>query len=158
VLVVYPARATAARPTLVDLRNDSRPIGDLERMLDLHDLCFGSTPDGPAPSGAPLWRARRAPRATGYRISHARPLRLMGRENFEERWRDGKIVRRPRPAASRRSAPQVPQGRARSRGAGGARGGLGAQGGQTRSGPSPTGRRTRRWPRSVALHGETIRP
>ena len=32
---------------LVDLRSDDspEPIGDLERMLDLHDLYFGSTPD-----------------------------------------------------------------------------------------------------------------
>jgi hypothetical protein len=64
-------------------------------MLDLHDLYFGSTPDEDLlPLEGPLL-AELADRlaATGYRSGDvARDLYdWMGRENFEERWHDGKV-------------------------------------------------------------------
>jgi uncharacterized Ntn-hydrolase superfamily protein len=97
-LVVSPGAGYGGlSDVLADLRSDDspEPIGDLERMLDLHDLYFGSTPDDQLlPLDGPLVDElveRLA--ATGYRSGDvARDLYdWMGRENFEERWRDGKV-------------------------------------------------------------------
>lgn len=44
----HPAVATGAlSDVVVDLRSDDsrEPIAELERMLDLHELCTGTTPD-----------------------------------------------------------------------------------------------------------------
>jgi uncharacterized Ntn-hydrolase superfamily protein len=80
----------------VDLRSDDspEPIGELERMLDLHDLYFGSTPEEellPLDALAEELRPRLA--RAGYDSGDvARDLYdWMGRENFEERWHDGKV-------------------------------------------------------------------
>jgi uncharacterized Ntn-hydrolase superfamily protein len=98
VLVVSPGAGYGGlSDVVVDLRSDDspEPIGDLERMLDLHDLYFGSTPDEDLlPLAGPLLDElveRLA--ATGYRSGDvARDLYdWMGRENFEERWHDGKV-------------------------------------------------------------------
>jgi uncharacterized Ntn-hydrolase superfamily protein len=98
VLVVSPGAGYGGlSDVVVDLRSDDspEPIGDLERMLDLHDLYFGSTPDADLlPLEGPLLGelAERLA-ATGYRSGDvARDLYgWMGRENFEERWREGNI-------------------------------------------------------------------
>lgn len=82
---------------VVDLRSDDspEPIGELERMLDLHDLYFGSTPEAellPLEGGlAEEVRLRLA--REGYGSDEvARDLYgWMGRENFEERWHEGRI-------------------------------------------------------------------
>lgn len=98
VLVVSPgAGYGGVSDVAVDLRCDDspEPIGDLERMLDLHDLYFGSTPDEELLplEGTLLGELARRLAATGYRSGDvARDLYdWMGRENFEERWHDGKI-------------------------------------------------------------------
>jgi uncharacterized Ntn-hydrolase superfamily protein len=82
---------------VVDLRSDDspEPIGELQRMLDLHDLYFGSTPDEELLDlDAPLEQelARRLA-VTGYASGDLRRdlYDWMGRENFEERWRDGRL-------------------------------------------------------------------
>jgi uncharacterized Ntn-hydrolase superfamily protein len=98
VLVVSPGAGYGGlSDVVVDLRSDDspEPIGDLERMLDLHDLYFGSTPEEDLlPLEGPLvdeLATRLA--ATGYHSGDvARDLYdWMGRENFEERWHDGRV-------------------------------------------------------------------
>ncbi len=80
----------------VDLRVDDHPepIGELDRMLDLHDLHFGASPeesllplDDVAAEVAPLLAAQ------GYASGDvARDLYdWMGRENYEMRWHDGRV-------------------------------------------------------------------
>jgi len=98
VLVVAPGAGYGGlSDVLVDLRSDDspEPIGDLERMLDLHDLYFGSTPDHEllALEGPLLDEVATRLAVTGYSSGDvARDLYdWMGRENFEERWRDGKL-------------------------------------------------------------------
>jgi uncharacterized Ntn-hydrolase superfamily protein len=77
---------------VVDLRSDDapEPIGELQRMLDLHDLYFGTTPEGELLPYDPTLEdelERRLGR-TGYRTGDLRRdlYAWMGRENFEERW------------------------------------------------------------------------
>jgi hypothetical protein len=64
-------------------------------MLDLHDLYFGSTPDDELLDFCPELDAELTRRlaATGYASGDLRRdlYDWMGRENFEERWRDGKL-------------------------------------------------------------------
>jgi uncharacterized Ntn-hydrolase superfamily protein len=81
----------------VDLRCDDspEPLDDLDRMLDLHELYFGSTPEEEL---LPLDNAlvdelRPLLAGAGYDSGDvARDLYdWMGRENFEERWHDGKV-------------------------------------------------------------------
>lgn len=82
---------------VVDLRSDdaAEPISELERMLALHDLYFGRTPDADLlllePPVSEELRARLA--LVGYGSGDvARDLYdWMGQENFEERWHDGKV-------------------------------------------------------------------
>jgi uncharacterized Ntn-hydrolase superfamily protein len=97
-LVVSPGAGYGGlSDVVVDLRSDDspEPIGDLERMLDLHDLYFGSTPDDEllVLEGPLLDELAERLAATGYRSGDVtRDLYdWMGRENFEERWRDGKL-------------------------------------------------------------------
>ncbi|CAA9270651.1 MAG: hypothetical protein AVDCRST_MAG76-3353 [uncultured Acidimicrobiales bacterium] len=82
---------------VVDLRSDDspEPIGELERMLDLHELYFGRTPEDELLPLDPVlagelhgWLAK-----AGYDSGDvARDLYdWMGRENFEERWHEGKV-------------------------------------------------------------------
>jgi uncharacterized Ntn-hydrolase superfamily protein len=81
----------------VDLRSDDspEPILELERMLALHDLYFGRTPDDqllPLRDDLTLELQHRLA-ALGF-SSGDLPRDLynwMGRENFEERWHDGMI-------------------------------------------------------------------
>jgi uncharacterized Ntn-hydrolase superfamily protein len=81
----------------VDLRSDDspEPIAELERMLALHELYFGSTPeDQLLPVNDDLTRELQQ-RLSGLGFSSGDVQRdlynWMGRENFEERWHDGKI-------------------------------------------------------------------
>jgi uncharacterized Ntn-hydrolase superfamily protein len=97
-LVVSPGAGYGGlSDVVVDLRSDDspEPIGDLERMLDLHDLYFGSTPDDEllVLEGPLLDELAERLAATGYRSGDVtRDLYdWMGRENFEERWRAGKL-------------------------------------------------------------------
>jgi uncharacterized Ntn-hydrolase superfamily protein len=98
VLVVSPGAGYGGlSDVVVDLRSDDspEPIGDLERMLDLHDLYFGSTPDGDllALQGPLLDELAERLAVTGYRSGDVRRdlYGWMGRENLEERWHDGKL-------------------------------------------------------------------
>jgi uncharacterized Ntn-hydrolase superfamily protein len=81
----------------VDLRSDGspEPIGELERMLDLHDLYFGRTPEEQllALEGDLLAEVRGLLALAGFeRGDTARDLYdWMGRENYEERWHDGRL-------------------------------------------------------------------
>jgi uncharacterized Ntn-hydrolase superfamily protein len=81
----------------VDLRSDDspEPIGDLLRMLDLHDLYFGTTPDEDlvAPDAEIEAELRRRLAVAGYASGDLwRDLYdWMGRENFEERWHDARV-------------------------------------------------------------------
>lgn len=82
---------------MVDLRCDDapEPIDELYRLLDLHELYFGSTPadqllpieDGLEQELTGLLET------TGYASGDVRRdlYDWMGRENFEERWHDGRI-------------------------------------------------------------------
>jgi uncharacterized Ntn-hydrolase superfamily protein len=98
VLVVSPGGGYGGLSDVaVDLRSDDspEPIGELERMLDLHELYFGDTPEEQLlPLDEPLGdelrgRLARAGYASG---DLSRDLYdWMGRENFEERWHDGKV-------------------------------------------------------------------
>ena len=82
---------------VVDLRSDDspEPIAELQRMLDLHDLYFGSTPDEELLDLSPELDEELARRlaATGYASGDLRRdlYDWMGRENFEERWREGRL-------------------------------------------------------------------
>jgi uncharacterized Ntn-hydrolase superfamily protein len=82
---------------VVDLRSDDspEPIGELERMLDLHELYFGRTPEDELLILDESLAAELRPRLerAGYCSGDvARDLYdWMGRENFEERWHDGKV-------------------------------------------------------------------
>jgi uncharacterized Ntn-hydrolase superfamily protein len=82
---------------VVDLRSDdsAEPIGELERMLDLHELYFGSTPEDEllALDAGLTDELRERLRRCGYDSGDVvRDLYdWMGRENFEERWHDGKV-------------------------------------------------------------------
>jgi uncharacterized Ntn-hydrolase superfamily protein len=97
VLVVAPGGGYGGLSDVaVDLRSDDspEPIGELERMLDLHDLYFGSTPaDELLPLDALAEELRPRLARAGYDSGDvARDLYdWMGRENFEERWHDGKV-------------------------------------------------------------------
>jgi uncharacterized Ntn-hydrolase superfamily protein len=82
---------------VVDLRSDDapEPVGELSRMLDLHDLYFGRTRDEDLlPHDAALddELARRLAIA-GYGTGDLRRdlYDWMGRENFEERWYDDRL-------------------------------------------------------------------
>lgn len=82
---------------VVDLRSDDapEPIAELARMLDLHDLYFGSTPaDQLLPYDDQL-TGELAERlaVAGYRSGDVRRdlYDWMGRENFEERWHDDRL-------------------------------------------------------------------
>jgi uncharacterized Ntn-hydrolase superfamily protein len=82
---------------VVDLRSDDspEPIAELQRMLDLHELYFGSTPDEQLLELSPELDEELARRlaATGYASGDLRRdlYDWMGRENFEERWREGRL-------------------------------------------------------------------
>lgn len=98
VIVVSPGGGYGGlSDVVVDLRSDDspEPIAELERMLDLHDLYFGSTPEAELlPLDASLARELRPRLArAGYASGDvSRDLYdWMGRENFEERWHDGKV-------------------------------------------------------------------
>lgn len=81
----------------VDLRSDDSPdpIGEVQRMLDLHDLYFGSTPENEL---LPLDDKLVAELQTllgklGYTSGDVPGdlYKWMGRENYEERWVEGKL-------------------------------------------------------------------
>jgi uncharacterized Ntn-hydrolase superfamily protein len=98
VLVVSPGGGYGGlSDVVIDLRSDDspEPIGDLERMLDLHELYFGRSPRGSLLplSGRLLDELAERLAAAGYRSGDvARDLYdWMGRENYEERWHDGHI-------------------------------------------------------------------
>jgi uncharacterized Ntn-hydrolase superfamily protein len=98
VLVVAPGGGYGGlSDVVVDLRSDDspEPIGDLDRMLDLHDLYFGRSPDESLLplAGSLLDELAERLDVVGYRSGDvARDLYdWMGRENFEERWSDGRI-------------------------------------------------------------------
>ena len=82
---------------VVDLRSDDspEPIGELQRMLDLHALYFGSTPEEELLGYGPALEEELARRlaATGYASGDLRRdlYDWMGRENFEERWREDRL-------------------------------------------------------------------
>ena len=81
----------------VDLRVDDapEPIAELQRMLKLHDLYFGSTPEDQLLTldDALAVRIGDMLKTLGYQaIDVATDLEnWMGRENYEERWHSGKI-------------------------------------------------------------------
>jgi uncharacterized Ntn-hydrolase superfamily protein len=82
---------------VVDLRSDdaAEPIDELDRMLALHDLYFGRTPDDELlPLDTCVVEELRG-RLAGLGYDSADLERdlyhWMGRENFEERWHDGKV-------------------------------------------------------------------
>jgi uncharacterized Ntn-hydrolase superfamily protein len=82
---------------IVDLRSDDapEPIAELARMLDLHDLYFGRTPEEellPLDPALLDELARRLP-AAGYATGDVRRdlYDWMGRENFEERWYEDRL-------------------------------------------------------------------
>jgi len=82
---------------VVDLRCDDapEPIGELERMLALHELYFGTTPDDELLllDGSPTGELRISLARLGFDSGDVVGdlYAWMGRENFEERWHDGKI-------------------------------------------------------------------
>ncbi|MDN5274931.1 MAG: hypothetical protein JWP06_832 [Candidatus Saccharibacteria bacterium] len=82
---------------VVDLRCDDapEPIDELLRMLELHELYFGSTPEDKLLSinETMAEELRSLLRTVGYGSGDtARDLYdWMGKENFEERWHEGKI-------------------------------------------------------------------
>src|ERR671911_545023 len=98
VLVISPGAGYGGlSDVVVDLRSDDspEPIGDLERMLDLHDLYFGRSPEESLlPLAGPLLEelAERLAAAGYHSGDVAHDLYdWMGRENFEERWRDDRL-------------------------------------------------------------------
>jgi uncharacterized Ntn-hydrolase superfamily protein len=82
---------------VVDLRSDDapEPIAELARMLDLHELYFGSTAEEELLAHSPELDVELARRlaATGYASGDLRRdlYDWMGRENFEERWREDRL-------------------------------------------------------------------
>jgi uncharacterized Ntn-hydrolase superfamily protein len=98
VLVVAPGAGYGGlSDVVVDLRSDDalEPIDELHRMLDLHDLYFGRTPEEellPYDDELLAELARRLPVA-GYASGDVRRdlYDWMGRENFEERWHDDRL-------------------------------------------------------------------
>jgi uncharacterized Ntn-hydrolase superfamily protein len=98
VLVVSPGGGYGGlSDVVVDLRSDDspQPIPELQRMLDLHELYFGRTPeDQLLDYDADLLRelAERLAR-TGYSSGDVQRdlYDWMGRENFEERWHDSRL-------------------------------------------------------------------
>lgn len=83
--------------TAVDLRVDDapEPIAELQRMLNLHDLYFGSTPEDQL---LPLDNTLTTEvgdmlKILGYQANNVADdlEKWMGRENYEERWHSGKI-------------------------------------------------------------------
>jgi uncharacterized Ntn-hydrolase superfamily protein len=98
VLVVAPGAGYGGLgDVVVDLRSDDapEPVGELQRMLDLHDRYFGRTPDAELLSYDPELVAELGHRlaAAGYRTGDVeRDLHdWMGRENFEERWHEDRL-------------------------------------------------------------------
>jgi uncharacterized Ntn-hydrolase superfamily protein len=98
VLVVSPGAGYGGLGDVaVDLRCDDspQPIPELQRMLDLHELYFGSTPEDELLSYDPDLVGELGERLA--RVGYAsgdvqRDLYgWMGRENFEERWRDDRL-------------------------------------------------------------------
>jgi uncharacterized Ntn-hydrolase superfamily protein len=81
----------------VDLRVDDAPdpIGELQRMLGLHELYFGSTPEAELVSLDNTLLAELEPllARAGFASGDvaADLYKWMGRENYEERWHDGTI-------------------------------------------------------------------
>lgn len=81
----------------VDLRSDDspEPIPELSRMLDLHDLYFGRTPEQEllAYDASLVGELRERLASVGYRTGDVQRdlYDWMGRENFEERWRDDRL-------------------------------------------------------------------
>lgn len=82
---------------LVDLRSDnaSEPLDDLARMLDLHDLSFGTTPEDqllPSTLAQVQELAQLlAPLGFGSDDVAADLWLWMTRANLEERWHDGRL-------------------------------------------------------------------
>jgi len=82
---------------VVDLRSDDspEPIDELLRMIDLHDLYFGVTPDDQLITVDKALKdeiIRRLAIAGFASDDYWHDLyQWMGRENFEERWHDGKL-------------------------------------------------------------------
>lgn len=81
---------------MVDLRSDDAgdPIVELQRMLVLHELYFGVTPDEKLLGfDAITGEIKILLKTLGYASGNtARDLYdWMGKENFEERWHDGKL-------------------------------------------------------------------
>lgn len=98
VLVVSPGAGYGGLgDVVVDLRSDDspEPIGELQRMLGLHDLYFGRTPEDQLLPYDPALRDELRERlaVAGYRSGDPeRDLyEWMGRENFEERWYDDRL-------------------------------------------------------------------
>jgi uncharacterized Ntn-hydrolase superfamily protein len=98
ILVVSPGGGYGGLgDVVVDLRSDDspEPIGELRRMLDLHDLYFGSTPDEELLDHSPGLDEELARRlaAAGFDSGDLRRdlYGWMGRENFEERWREDRL-------------------------------------------------------------------
>lgn len=98
VLVVGKAQGYGGlSDTAVDLRVDDapEPIAELQRMLQLHDLYFGSTPKEQllALDDSVASRIGTMLQVLGYPATDvASDLEdWMGRENYEERWHSGKI-------------------------------------------------------------------
>ena len=98
VFVVSPAAGYGGlSDVVVDLRSDDspEPIGELRRMLDLHDLYFGRTPEEellPYDDRLVAELRERLARA-GYSSGEVRRdlYDWMGRENFEERWHEQRV-------------------------------------------------------------------
>jgi uncharacterized Ntn-hydrolase superfamily protein len=97
VLVVSPGGGYGGTSdVVVDLRCDDapEPIAELRRMLALHDLYFGMTPEDELLELGPLQRElqERLARAGYHSGDLGRDLYdWMGRENFEERWHDERL-------------------------------------------------------------------
>lgn len=98
VLVVSPGAGYGGLGDVaVDLRSDDslEPIGDLDRMLDLHDLYFGRTPDVELLTygDSLVGELRERLASVGYRTGDVQLdlYNWMGRENFEERWRADRL-------------------------------------------------------------------
>jgi uncharacterized Ntn-hydrolase superfamily protein len=98
-LVVSPGAGYGGlSDTKVDLRSDDspEPIDELERMLGLHELYFGKTPEEqllPLDDEILVAELRERLARTGFdRGDLVRDLYdWMGRENYEERWHDGRL-------------------------------------------------------------------